>query len=51
MSRIFFYQIYTIHDLGNVFALLPNKTEGTYQRFLQGVFNVVVQQVGTQAVI
>ena len=42
-----FFQIYTIHLLIShqifpwVFALLPNKTEATYNRFLTEVLNVV----------
>ena len=42
-----FFQIYTIHALINhqifpgVFALLSNKTEGTYNRFLTEVLSAV----------
>ena len=42
-----FFQIYTIHAMINhrifpcVFALLPNKTEATYNRFLTEVLNAL----------
>ena len=45
-----FYQIYTIHALNNnqvfpcVFALLPNKNEGTYNQIFREVRNDVTRQ-------
>ena len=47
-----FFQIYTIHVLINhqifpcIFALLSNKTEATYNRFLTEVLNAV-RNIGT----
>ena len=46
MSRAFF-QVYTVHGQRDgkispcVYALLPNKTEATYNRFFLQLFNVV----------
>lgn len=46
----FSHQIHIIYDLSNkqvftcVFTLLPNKSESTYNGFLEEVLNVVVQQ-------
>jgi len=42
-----FYQLYTLHAQSGgsifpcVFALLPNKTEGTYRRFFEHIFNQI----------